>query len=498
MKLFRLPSRRSDGAFPSPSHGHAAGRAVPGGERVGSGVHPIAREHPQKVRLYTVRQVTTPADYLRPQRWSWDLLLRPLDEGLRRQIQEKVDNARLVGLRFFWLDGLFSTVSDNFYINFVPLFALAYGASNAAIGLMTAITNLLGTVALFPGAKMLETLGKRKALVVGSGGGIGRLALIVLVLLPFVVRDPALAIAIIIGVSALRSFMGNFGNPAWTSMTADLVPPALRGRYFTARNQIIGIAALLVGPLSGWVVNHGNRIPHSPFAGYQATFLFALLAGLVSTVCFNSIPEPPVEAGAITRHKRGDLRRAIKGNTAFLGFVGSAFIWNLAVQISAPFFNVYMITGLGASATWVGIAAGMSSLSTLIGQPLFGRLIDTKGNLWVQRVSGILIPVLPLLWIFVRAPWEVLLINLLGGFAWAGYNMSNFNLLLELTPKTQRARAVALYQTVVFAGAVIAPALGGYLADLVGFLPVFAISTAGRLVGIVLFFGWVRPRSGHR
>jgi predicted MFS family arabinose efflux permease len=52
---------------------------------------------------------------------------------------------------------------------------------------------------------------------------------------------------------------------------------------------------------------------------------------------------------------------------------------------------------------------------------------------------------------------------------------------------------VALYQTVVFAAAVIGPLAGGYLTDLAGFKLIFAVSFVGRLVGMLIFL--VRVRS---
>lgn len=448
-----------------------------------------------RVRNFAVRRQTAPSDHLRPQRWNWDALLTPLDQRLSRGAESRLSRRLVVGLRYFWLDGLFATISDNFYVTFVPLFALAYGASNGTIGLLTAITNLFGTVALFPGAKMVEVVGTRKPIVVGAGGLAGRLVLIVLVVLPFLTQSAGLALALIIAVSALRSFMGNFGNPAWTSMTADLVPPAMRGRYFTSRSVVMGVAALVVAPVAGWLIRHGNHLFGLPHLGYQLVFLLALLFGMISTACFASIPEPRHPAGRPPAHRRGDLRRALRRSPAFVGFVASAFIWNLAIQLAAPFFNVYLITGLHGTAAVVGLAAGATSLFALLGQWLFGRLIDRRGNLWVQRVTGLMIPFLPLLWMLIRQPWEVLIVSALGGFAWGGFNLSNFNLLLELTPAEQRARAVALYQTVVFASAVLGPVIGGYLSDHAGFHYVFALSLFGRFAGMAVFLLLVRGAS---
>jgi len=89
--------------------------------------------------------------------------------------------------------------------------------------------------------------------------------------------------------------------------------------------------------------------------------------------------------------------------------------------------------------------------------------------------------------LLVTAPWQVTFINATGGLLWAGYNLANFNLLLELTPDEQRPRAVALFQTIVFASAVCGPMLGGYLADLVSYRLIFILSGIGRLVGITCF-----------
>jgi MFS family permease len=425
---------------------------------------PSRRWHPHLIQ----RQVSS-IDHLRPQRWNWAAIVKPLDKSLERNAQQPLTREKLLGLRYFWLDGLFSAVSENFFLNFIPLFALAYSASNGQIGLLTAIANLLGAISLFPGARMVEWLGQRKPVVIWSTGGLGRLALLGLAGLPLLTGQRAVAIWAIIALNGLRAFMGNFGNPAWTAIVADLVPDFMRGRYFGSRNVAIGLAALLIAPLAGWLIKTGNGWPGSSLLGYQSVFFLAFAFGMVSTFYFQCIPEPPATNRRTQKHQRGDLRRAIKKSPGFVGLVISAFIWNLALQIAAPFFNVYLVSELHASLSLVGLITGTFNLSALAGQLLFGRLLDKKGAFWLQRLSGLLIPGLPLAWTIVTAPEQVFLINLCGGLLWAGYNLSNFNLLLALTPAEQRPRAVALYQTAVFSSAVLGPLLGGYLADAISF-----------------------------
>jgi MFS family permease len=435
------------------------------------------------------------ADHLRPQRWNWTMLVRPLDRSLERQAQDVAPGVMVRNLRYFYLDGLFASVSENFYLGYVALFALAYGANNSEVGALAAVANLLGAAALFPGAKLVEMVGRRKPVVIWSGGILARVMLLGLFLVPFLISNAVVAIAAIILLDGLRAFFSNLANPGWTSMVADLVPQGMRARFFSSRNIAMGVAALLIAPLAGQLIKGTNARLDSTLAGYQATFLLAFLSGMVSTAIFSRIKEPPATDETAVHHHRGDLRRALHHNPAFVGLVISAFIWNLSLQIAAPFFNVYLVTAFAATTTTIGVLSGIASLSAIFGQRYFAKAIDSRGSLWVQAASGLIIPLAPLAWAFVTAPWQVGIINAAVGFLWAGYNLANFNILLELAPDEQRARAVALFQMAVFGSAVAGPLIGGALADIAGYKLIFVLSFIGRYIGVGLFI-WLtlRPR----
>jgi MFS family permease len=441
-----------------------------------------------KARLdYIFQRRVSAVDHRRPQRWNWSALVQPLDRSLERGAAEPITRQRLRGLRYFWLDGLFTAVSDSFYLGYITLFALAYGASNGQIGIVTASANLLGAISLFPGARLVEQFGRRKSVVVWTAGGVGRAALLLLALLPVLVNRPEVAIFAIILLNGLRSMMTNLGNPAWTAIAADLVPGAMRGRYFGSRNLAIGLAGLAVAPLAGLIIRELNGRQGNDLFGYQFVFLLSFAFGLLATLSYQRIPEPATTPSQLQKYQAGDLGQALRNSPGFLGLVVSAFIWNLSLQIAGPFFNVYLVNNLQASTAMVGLVNGMSSFASLLGQLLFGRLLDSRGAFWLQRFTGLTIPLLPLAWVFVREAWQVNLINFFGGALWAGYNLSNFNLLLEMTPEEQRPRAVALYQTAVFSSAVLGPLLGGYLADAVSFQLIFILSCVGRYIGTFAF-----------
>ena len=432
-----------------------------------------------------------PQFQLRPQWWNWTGLKRSIDQRVAKQGEATLSTDSVTGLRYFWLDGIFASLSDNILVSFIGVFVLAYGATNGQIGAMTAIANLFAVLALFPGASATDRSRNRKRLVLVTGGGIGRAFIIALAVLPLLGIGAQAAIWTIILINAVRSFMGSYANPAWTGIVADLVPADRRGRYFSERSFTMGIAALVVTSLGGVLIRQLNGAGGREFLGFQAAWVFAFAFGVLSTIAFSRIPDRgSAERQDPTQMK--PLRAVLRGHPRFVAFLVGALVWNLSIQTAAPFFNIFLINELGGTVQTVGLTAGLTSVTGLVGLLFFGRRSDRKGSLSVIRESGILIPLLPVAWGFATATWHVYVIVAFAGFAWAGYNLANFNLLLELSPPEARARSVALYQTVVFTSAVAGPLLGGVLIDLISYRPVFMATGAGRLVGIVLFFLLIR------
>ena len=92
-------------------------------------------------------------------------IVQQLDRSLTRLTNAPLDPATLGRMRWFWLDSLFANISVGFFATYVPLFALAYGATNAQVGQLAAIASLLAMTALFPGARLIPFFGGRKRVV---------------------------------------------------------------------------------------------------------------------------------------------------------------------------------------------------------------------------------------------------------------------------------------------------------------------------------------------
>ena len=396
--------------------------------------------------------------------------------------------AQVKGMRMFWWDGLFAGVPMSLLLQYLPLFAVAYGANNAEVGLMVAGAGLGAAVAFLPGAWLSDMWSRRKTFVVLTGGLLARAPFAGFILLPFV-ADGEAALRIIIFLTVAQAFLASLGTPAWTSLAADIVPLSIRGRYFAWREFIYGTGGMVAAPAAGLMVALWGK-PE----GWQGVWLLALAGGGISAWFFSRIPEehrPPPPKGAPAAPP---WHATILRDVNFLIFGGTVFLWNISLYAAAPFFNIYLVKNLGASAAWVGGLAAVASAFGLVGQTMFGRLLDARGSRWLMAVCGLFIPLLPWAWYVIDAPWQIIFINAVGGVAWAGFTLGSFNFLLIVSPPQQRRYYAAAYQTLVFLSAAAGPLIGGIIAQSHSIKALFVISGAGRLVAHVLFLRFVHEQ----
>jgi MFS family permease len=388
-------------------------------------------------------------------------------------------------MRNLWWDGFFAEGAEVIWLQYLALYALALGAETWLIGVLAAVSNLLAAVSMWPGAVVAERTRRYKLIVMVTSGGLGRLALLLLAVIPWISTGDV-GLGLLVLAAGMRGFLNSVAMPAWNAFAAEFVPAGLRGRYFASRNFGRHVATLATAPLVGYVIYRLGGM-----AGWQMAWLIALGASIASSAFYLRIPNEAGRAAEVTK----TAPRASTGSTwrdsRLLWFVGTSSFFQLSVMIAGPFFSVYFVRELGASTLWVGITAAMMPLAGIVSQPLLGRLNDQLGPKWLLVASGLTLPVAPWFWIIATEPWHIVFVNLIAGVLWSANLLATLNLVLAIAPPEKRPSYSGLQQAGIFFASFLGPLLGGFLISAAGFQIVFFLSGAGRGLATLLLWRFV-------
>ncbi len=412
-------------------------------------------------------------------------LARPLGYPYVADLPETQQKA----LRAFWLNGLFLSMADALPTPYYTLYLLSLGATNAQIGLVNTLTQLAGAVLSAPGAVLAERWGRYKRVALVSGA-LSRSMWLPMLVAPWLLSGEWAVWLVILAWVGVGAFAA-FGHAAWTALSADLVPARLRGGYFASRNIIMQLVQLAVIPVAGQIINYTG----AP-GGYQVNFALALGIAAVGIYFYSRLtehaPAAPAEARPARRLAPGlSLLRELRAMPDFVRFVLSHTIMYFGVLIGGPFIQVYMMQEARFDVGTIGFAVTINVLATMVAMRFFGRFHDRYGIIPTMRF-GVGLPLIPILWLGVTQPWQAYLVEIYSAVVWAGYNLGAFNLLLACTPDEHRPRYVAIYSTLISLVGAVGPVIGGWLLDVVSFMPVFSISGIVRAIGLILFLALVR------
>ncbi|HEY9891264.1 MAG TPA: MFS transporter [Candidatus Sericytochromatia bacterium] len=376
-------------------------------------------------------------------------------------------------------------------------FLLDLGASTVEIGLLASIpqlTNLLQPLGAFLGDR-IKSRHWYSLLIFGSS----RLPWLLIVpgiwLVSTSRMQPRQLVLLTLAIICLSNFMEALGRASFLSWMAVLVPERLRGRYFGFRNSVVTLTNLIGVPLMGLAV---SKWPGGSLSGFGVVLVLGVVFAILSLVFQFFItdvnPKLVHAADSDTDHGSpwGKLFSFLKDGN-FLRFLFYSSLWSFAVNISAPFFNLYLLGDLNLDVSVVTLYNSLGAGANLLMLMFWGKLADRIGNRPLMITVGILVALTPLLWleagtapIFLWA-WFPLL-HIVGGATWAAIDLCSGNLMMSVTPLRNQSIYFAIAAAVPGIAGAIGITVGGFVAtvtDLGGLPTVFAVSAVLRLIALL-------------
>ncbi|MBF2003141.1 MAG: MFS transporter [Synechococcales cyanobacterium C42_A2020_086] len=416
-------------------------------------------------------------------------------------------------LRASTLDGVFATLFANATGGaLLSGFFLALGANPTQIGLLASIpqlANLLQPIGAYFSEQTtsrhwycLWVYGLSRALWVLLAAGIGYLSW-----LGWQPSHGAALIRLTLIILLLSHLLGALGSASWLSWMAVLVPRRLRGRYFGVRNSAANLSSLASVPLMGLLVSHWSG---GVVQGYGVVLGFGILAGCTSLL-FQSLmvdvnPQvqhaiappvsppvsPPTEAAEAAVRPTLCLP-SVWQDTNFLVFLLYLTLWTFAVNLSAPFFNLYLLDTLKLDLSLVTLYNSLSAAANLLLLLFWGKLADRIGNRPLLLSVGVLVGITPLLWLTTGVnSWSIWfglpLLHLLSGGTWAAIDLCSNNLQIGVAPIQRQSTYFGIVAALAGISGALGTTAGGLLAQYPiagGLLGLFVISSGLRLAALL-------------
>jgi DHA1 family multidrug resistance protein-like MFS transporter len=174
-----------------------------------------------------------------------------------------------------------------------------------------------------------------------------------------------------------------------------------------------------------------------------------------------------------------------------------------AFMASIPVLPFYLqelgVTEPTSLKLWVGACSAVVAVALAVFAPIWGQLADTIGKrpMLLRAMFGGAV-VMGLMGVTTR-PWQILVLRGFQG-ALTGTVAAATVLVATITPMEQVGFTLGLLQTGIYVGSSLGPALGGVLADLLGYRINFFFSAVLLLASAVIVLSFVsddRPRAGR-
>jgi MFS family permease len=380
-------------------------------------------------------------------------------EGLRRR-------ELLLSLKYSTVEACFSVPALNLTMPTFP-FILAYATSILrwpawGIGVVAALPHICNFLQP-PISRLLEK--KFSLFTIMRAGFLGSS-------LPWFFVGPLnhwpnwhpLFFGIILGVSTLSN---SICTVAWSSAISNVVPARISGSFFGRRNLSFGAWTLIVVLAAGKLVDYFEASPRI-FGWIFAAAGAGRLTGLLFLTKMK-FPKIVMERRAQTYQFR-DLLKPLRDPNyrMYMLFVGC---WGLFLNMGLPFYTVYLLRRLNVNVGHTLVLATLATLGGILTLKSWGALVDRFGAKPVQYVCAYSWCFVGLIAWSMTAPdreAHLYLSYLIVGGATAGFQLTQFTLMLRLIPPGQASAYIAVFLAATSALTCLGPLLGGML---IAFLP---------------------------
>jgi MFS family permease len=364
---------------------------------------------------------------------------------------------------------------------FLGVFLLAHGWESGLIGTVMTVGGVAGMMMTTPAGALVDALRHKKLCIIIPG-------ICTVIASGIVLLSQSFWLVTLSQVST--AIAGAAIGPAVSGITLGMVRQAGFNRQ-NGHNQAFNHAGNMVGAglsgLLGWMF------------GFPAVLLLAALFGVLSIISVLMIPNAAIdhdEARGLNRDGEDDGKvggiTVLLESRPLLVLAAALAFFHLGNAAMLPLYGLAVVSArqadpAGFVAITIVVAQGTMILVSLIAM----RLAESRGYWLVLLISFIALPIRGVLAACVMNKWGVYPVQILDGIGAGLQSVAVPGLVARMLAGTGRVNAgQGAVMTVQGLGASLSPAIGGWIAQGIGYSAMFVILGSFALGSIALWLGF--------
>lgn len=395
-------------------------------------------------------------------------------------------------------DGAFFGMALGFasFTTVIPLFVSTLTQSAILIGLIPAIHNVGWQLPQLFFAKFLTGYKQFKpfVLLMTIQERVPFLGLAAVAwLLPGMDRGAALWITFLLLI--IQGLGGGFTANAWQVMIGKVIPSDQRSTFFGIQSAGANLFSSVGAIIAGFILNR-----FSANIDFALCFLLASAMMVVSWCFLASTREPTgedVKNSAMLIPLWQKVWQIIQQDVNFRWFLMGRIVSQFGLM-AFSFYIVYAVRFHGMNEVMAGVMASVLMLSQVAANPILGWLADKWSKQGVMicgsiatLISCLLAAMAPdLSWFFV--------VFILAGWANTTFWTISLSMSLDFGPEEDRPTYIGMSNTLIAPAAILAPLLGGWIADIAGYPYTFIFAAGFAVITGIIFIFLVRDPKPSR
>ena len=361
-------------------------------------------------------------------------------------------------LKYSIVEGSFFAIMFGLSENYLSAMAVFMGFSALQISILNSFPQLVGAFAQL-GTQSFAKLFKSVKTFVVSLAVVQSLMWLVLI---YIISITNSYIAILLWSVAYYTIASIIG-PAWISWMGYLVPLRIRSNYHANRNRIIHSIIFISILLGGFILKVFND-------NMILGFIIMFAAGSIGRLLSSYFLAKKNNEDSLDLDKSYRFSYIVKDKTKTVFIIYNTFI-HFSVMFLGPLFTIYILRTMELSYFVLTLCMVSWWIGNVFSSRMWGRVAKKRGNLYLLKLTTILMCILPALWISVYYFDEngrvlvSLIINLLAGVTFSGFGLSSFNIVYEISEKDEVIKFSSLLNCLKGIGVFVGSLIAGTIVD---------------------------------